>query len=131
MTQDPQKIFRALKVVIVLALIPIGALIAGALDRGSFADACAEGLVDRVARADRAYVEGSVESPMLAEQILAASQVELGFVRPVSSEWTRVGLFVKPTASSTRAQAVVLLLDHKKRERCVFLRDYEGTALLR
>jgi hypothetical protein len=115
---------------------PILALITGAivlvvflilgLTRGARADRCAEELVEH--SKDRAFLEAVVKSPTLPGELAAAHQVELGFVRPFEADTARVGLFVKATATSTKNDLVVLLLERGDNDACVFLRDYETGA---
>ncbi|MCK6551880.1 hypothetical protein L6R52_38955 [Myxococcota bacterium] len=102
--------------------------IGSSLSRGERADRCAEELARAAVAHDAAYVERAVRTPSARDALLGAAHVEVGFVRPVSSKWSRVGLFVKKTATSTSMEAVVLQLSMDPTERCLFLRDYEDGA---
>jgi hypothetical protein len=86
---------------------------------GAAADECAEALARAATAKDRAHLERVVKNPSLREELLAAPSVELGYVRPIDSEWTRVGLFVR---TSTHTRQVVLQLSTE--DGCLFLRDY-------
>src|SRR5687768_6993800 len=109
------------KVVVLLVFLTVaGVFITLALISGARADRCAEELVDAVVKKDRAALEKTVKSPTLPDELLAAHEVELGFVRPMTSDETRVGLFVLKTATSTRAGVVVLVLENG--ETCTFVR---------
>jgi hypothetical protein len=88
---------------------------------GAGADRCARELTDALEKHDRDYLARAVKSPPAVETLERASSIELAFVRPVSSEWSRVGLFVK---TSTKTEVLVLRLSSKA-ESCEFLRDYE------
>lgn len=106
------------------ALVLVGFL-AFSLKSGFAADACAKRLVEATQRRDAAYVERAVKTPIVRDMLLSASEVEVGFVRPMSSDLTRVGLFVRGTATATRAEVVGLVLSAAGGE-CEFVRDYES-----
>jgi hypothetical protein len=96
-----------------------------ALDRGAIADRCAEDLIAAASRRDTAWLGEHVRSPSLFETITSAHRVELLLVRPESSEWSRIGLAVRDTASATVARAVYVLVGSD--ERCSFIQDYDGS----
>lgn len=120
------------RLAIILILGTVAAFVALAVIRGARADRCAESLVDAVVKRDRDAVAKMLHTPVLPDELFAAHQVELGFVRPISSEDTRVGLFVKKTATATRAEVVFLMLQSAKEddESCKFVRDYETGAFV-
>lgn len=111
----------------------LGALTVATFLGGARADACAEALVAAAGRRDGTYLERAVKSPSVRDELLAARSVELAFVRPMDSEWTRVGLFVAPARSSTVTKLIVLQLEVAgagagEGEGCAFMRDYESGA---
>jgi hypothetical protein len=111
-----------------LAVLVIGAavfMIRGLL-LAARADDCARELAGAAERKDAAYVDRAVRNQSARDQILSAAKIELGFVRPISSEWTRVGLFLWAKPTSTSAAALVLVFSSESKERCEFLRDYEN-----
>jgi hypothetical protein len=109
-----------------IALVAAAIFVVRSLVLASRADACARELAERAAQKDSAYLERAVKTPSARDAILHAHKVELGFVRPASSQWTRVGLFVTSSSTSTRASALVLILESGPAGRCEFLRDYES-----
>jgi hypothetical protein len=124
---DPRKAKTIARVVFAIFLLAAIVLIVKALILGAGADRCAEELAQAAQRHDAAYLDRALKSPSAREKLDAAHQVELGFVRPLSSEWSRVGLFVKSTATATRAEVVLLRLSADS-PTCEFLRDYEPGA---
>lgn len=113
--------------VLAAMVIIIGYFGSRALQRGAFADRCVDELVKRSIARDKPFLEGAVQSPLVVEQLLAAKRVELVFVRPLSEDWTRVGIAARATETATRADLLQLVLDNRV-ERCTFLRDYEAGA---
>jgi hypothetical protein len=109
------------------ALLGIGAiaLIVRGLILGAGADRCAGELAAAAARHDVGYLDRAVKSPSARDVLASAHSVDLGFVRPLSSEWSRIGLFVKRTETSSRSEVVLLRLSSKS-EVCEFLRDYDS-----
>jgi hypothetical protein len=124
---DPQKGKAIARVVFAIFLLVAIVLMVKALMLGATADRCAEELAQAAEKHDAAYLDRTVKSPSAREKLAAAHHVELGFVRPLSSDWSRVGLFVKPTATATRAEVVLLRLSASTPD-CEFLRDYEPGA---
>jgi hypothetical protein len=117
------------RVALILSLVTVAVFVVLVLVRGARADRCAETLVADIAKKDRAALEKALRTPSLPDELLAAHEVELGFVRPISSEETRVGLFVLRTATATRADVVSLMLEAEPEDgACTFLRDYESGA---
>ena len=113
---------RATKLVLgLVAAVVAGVFVLSAWRLGSAADGCADSLVVAIGAGDRADVEGMVRNPSVRDQLLAGDSVEVGFVRPMSSAWTRVGLFVK-TGTTTTNVALQLSTEDGS---CLFLRDYE------
>lgn len=110
-------------VIVALAVIA-GAFVYSALKSGGAADECAKQLVDAATRHDSAYIDMAVRNPSVRAKLRGASEVGLTFVRPVSTEWTRVGLFVR---TGTATEGLHLALSAQTKD-CVFLRDYEQGA---
>jgi hypothetical protein len=111
-----------------LAAAAIVYFVGTSLSRGARADRCAAELARAAVDHDAAYLERAVRTPSVREALLGAAGVDVGFVRPLSSKWSRVGLFVKKTKTSTTMEAVVLQLSMDPMESCLFLRDYEDGA---
>lgn len=105
---------------VVIGLVIVGVFLANGLSLGASADACADRLLAAVERHDEAEIRALVKNPSMRDQLLAGATVELAFVRPVSPEWSRVGLMVK---TSTSRALVPLQLEAKGGD-CQFLRDY-------
>lgn len=111
---------RTPMLLLVVAVVMFGLFLAAGLQLGAAADYCAESLVHAIEKRDDKFIEETVKNPSLRDELLTAPTVELGYVRPLDSEWTRVGLFVR-TATTTKQ--VVLQLSTED-DRCTFLRDY-------
>lgn len=107
-------------VLMVLGLALAGWFLASGLRLGAAADGCATQLLEAANAKDEATVRRLVRNPSIQEKLLKGASVELTFVRPVSDEWSRVGLVV----TSTVRTPIALQLDARGDD-CVFLRDYE------
>jgi hypothetical protein len=118
------KVFRR---TILVLLLGIGAwFMFTALRQGSVADRCAEALAKAVATKDRAYFSQHVKNPSLESHLLEAPHAELAFVRPVDSEWSRIGFLLKSSATATSATPLFILLSHERsKEDCSFIQDYD------
>ena len=95
------------------------------LSRGSVADRCADELSAAVAKRDTAYLAKHVKNPSL-ERALSTSHAELAFVRPVDSEWSRIGFLLKSSPTATAAKPLFVLLSHEQSAtECSFIQDYD------
>jgi hypothetical protein len=111
---------------LLVVLLAIGTwFMVTALQQGSVADRCAEALATAVATKDRAYFAQHVKSPSLETRLLEAPHAELAFVRPVDSEWSRIGFLLKSSATATAAKPLFILLSHdQSKQECSFIQDY-------
>ncbi len=100
--------------------------VVSSLQRGSVADRCAGRLLDAVRNKDRVYLAEHVRSPSLEEELLNATHAELAFVRPTDPEWSRIGLFIRPSPTASVAKPVFILLSHEHSQKeCSFMQDYD------
>ena len=111
--------------VIALGFLGVAVWFVGStLDASRHADACAKRLVAAVGR-DAAFVHAAVKNPSQRARLEHAKSATLEFVRPLSTQWIRVGIVVDSVKTSTVPPLVRLILDAQNTEECVFLLDYE------
>src|SRR5262245_13914885 len=100
--------------------------IVSSLQQGRVADRCAGMLLDALRKKDRTYLAEHVRSPSLEEELIAAPYAELGFVRPTDPDWSRIGILIRESETSSVAKPVFILLSHEhSKEECSFMQDYE------
>src|SRR5688500_4224933 len=94
---------------ILVALLAIGAwVMVSAVEQGRVADRGVEAIAQAVAGKDRASCSENVKDPSLEAQLLDAPHAELSFVRPVDSEWTRIGFLIKSSATASSANPLFI-----------------------
>ncbi len=109
----------------VFAVVAFLVAVGSQFSRGAAVDACAEKLLAAARAKDAAWLSDAVRTPSVRDRLVARGAEELAFARPVSSEWSRVGLVV---TSTTGRSVLVLLLESSSLPTCRFLADYERGA---
>lgn len=113
---------------VVAGVLAVGLVVLFAREYGRARDveACATELADAVRKHDRGTLEVLVPSSQLRDKLAAVGAVQIGYVRPMSGQAARVGLFVKSTETATAAGVIAMVLELEALPQCRFVRDYES-----